>query len=67
MMSIQDVYKVTFSDGRTVLCGPEHLWLTKANDDVRYRVRSLKTMMVDYFAYVMNMKIQSIQISYSFK
>ena len=46
---IQDVYKVTFSDGRTVLCGPEHLWLTKTNDDVRYRVRSLKTMMVDYF------------------
>lgn len=46
---IQDVYKVTFNDGRTVLCGPEHLWLTNTNDDETYRVRSLEHMMKDYF------------------
>lgn len=45
---IQDVYKVTFEDGRTCECGKDHLWAIKTKDD------TLMTLSTEYMYNQMN-------------
>lgn len=42
---IQDVYKVTFGDGRTAYCGLQHLWAVYIGPDVEYSIYTLEDMM----------------------
>lgn len=45
---IQDVYKVTFQDGRTAYCGADHLWTVKASKDGKWKVMQTKEMINDF-------------------
>lgn len=49
---IRDVYKITFSDGRSALCDYEHLWSVYTNG-CRYKLRTFTTsqMLKDYKRY----------------
>ena len=47
---VQDIYKITFSDGRTALCGADHLWDVYVMSHGRYVRKTIdtKSMMKDY-------------------
>ncbi|MCM1232964.1 MAG: hypothetical protein NC489_22795 [Ruminococcus flavefaciens] len=48
----QDIYKITFSDGRTALCGKDHLWNVFGDNDNTYQVTvSTEQMMDDFQVY----------------
>ena len=38
-----DVYRITLADGRTTLCGPEHLWVVKSHSGGKRTVRTITT------------------------
>ena len=40
----QDIYKITFNDGRTALCGLEHLWNVRTDIEKPYQTISTKEM-----------------------
>lgn len=42
---VQETYRVTFSDGTSTKCGPEHLWLASKWNNCKPRVRALEDMM----------------------
>jgi len=44
----QNVYKITFQDGRIALCGKEHLWTVRTGKDKLWKVLTTGDMMVDY-------------------
>ena len=45
---VKDVYKITFQDGRTAMCGLEHLWDVKTHKNGRYHTVMLKDMLKDF-------------------
>ena len=45
---VTDIYKVTFKDGRSVLCGKEHLWTVKTHKNGIWKTVETKDMMKDY-------------------
>ena len=45
---IQDVYKITFQDGRTAYCGADHLWTVKTFKDGKWKVMQTKEMIKDF-------------------
>lgn len=44
----QDIYKITFSDGRIALCGKEHLWCVCNNGDIVLETKMTSDLMEDY-------------------
>lgn len=44
----QDIYKVTFQDGRVAYCHEEHLWTVKTFKDGIWKTRMLKDMIKDF-------------------
>lgn len=44
----QDIYKVTFQDGRVAYCHEEHLWTVKTFKDGKWKTRMLKDMIKDF-------------------
>lgn len=48
----QDIYKITFSDGRVAYCGKDHLWNVFGDKDNTYQITvSTEQMMEDYAVY----------------
>lgn len=45
---VTDIYKVTFSDGRSVLCGKEHLWTVKTDKHETWETVETQDMLNDY-------------------
>lgn len=46
---VQDVYEVTFSDGRTAECVKDHLWRVKSRDiHASWKAKTLEDIMKDY-------------------
>ena len=45
---VQDVYKITFQDGRTAYCGADHLWTVKTFKDGAWKTVSTADMMRDF-------------------
>lgn len=49
---VQDIYKITFSDGRVAYCGKDHLWNVFADDENTYQVTvSTEQMLCDFKIY----------------
>ena len=44
----KDVYKITFQDGRTALCGAEHLWTVKSHKNGIWKTVQTKDMIKDF-------------------
>lgn len=44
----QDVYKITFQDGRIALCGPEHLWTVKSHKNGIWKTVETRDMLKDF-------------------
>lgn len=44
----QDIYKVTFQDGRVAYCHEEHLWTVKSHKNGIWKTKMLKDMMCDF-------------------
>ena len=45
---VKDVYKITFQDGRTALCGLEHLWTIKSHKNGMWRTVTTEDMLKDF-------------------
>lgn len=45
---IQDIYKVTFADGRIALCGLDHLWTVKSYKNGNWKTLMLRDMIGDF-------------------
>lgn len=45
----QDIFKITFSDGRTAFCGKDHLWNVFADEDNSYQMTLSTEQMIDDF------------------
>ena len=49
---VQDIYKITFDDGRTAYCGKDHLWNVFIDDDnTMQRTVSTEQMLEDFKVY----------------
>lgn len=44
----QDIYKVTFQDGRVAYCHEEHLWTVKSHKNGIWKTKMLKDMICDF-------------------
>lgn len=45
---VQDIYKITFRDGRTAYCGKEHLWTVKSHKNGIWKTVMLQDMIGDF-------------------
>ena len=45
---VQDIYKVTFADGRIALCGLDHLWTVKSHKNGAWKTLMLRDMIGDF-------------------
>ena len=45
---VQDIYKITFQDGRTAFCHKEHLWYVKCGKNGSWKVKKLSDMLDDF-------------------
>ena len=52
----KDIYEITFSDGRTVLCDESHLWYVKSYIQGRWKTKSTTELMKDYKVYSQHKK-----------
>ena len=56
----QDIYKITFADGRIALCGLDHLWTVKTHKYGRYRTISTKVLLDRYRKSLMQYEFNSL-------
>ena len=52
----KDIYEITFSDERTVLCDESHLWYVKSYIQGRWKTKSTTELMKDYKVYSQHKK-----------
>jgi hypothetical protein len=52
----KDIYEITFSDERTVLCDESHLWYVKSYIQGRWKTKSTAELMKDYKVYSQHKK-----------
>ena len=45
---VQDIYKITFQDGRIAYCGADHLWTVKSHKNGKWRTLATKDMLKDF-------------------
>ena len=56
----QDIYKITFADGRIALCGLDHLWTVKTHKYGRYRTISTRVLLDRYRKSLMQYEFNSL-------